>query len=54
MRLRRLNIQCKDYKVVWCTIQLKRLKNDKNMVYKIFNNLLELKFIKLEKNINFK
>ena len=33
-----LEKQCNNYKVPWCTIELKRLKNAKNKAYKIFKN----------------
>ena len=33
-----LEKQCNNYKVPWCTVELKRLKNAKNKAYKIFKN----------------
>ena len=33
-----LEKQCNNYKVPRCTVELKRLKNDKNKAYKIFKN----------------
>ena len=48
-----LEKQCNNYKVPWCTVELKNAKKGTKYLKIEIQILLELFFIELEKNVNF-